>query len=366
MAVHLGVEGPRAQRRATVAFRIVLAIPHYFLGALLGMVAFFVMVLAWSAALLVARVPHGIADLLARILQFQARMYGYGQLLLTDGYPPFTVGPADYAIELSFDAVGRFNRAAVLFRAILMLPALLVTQIVLAGALPAMIFFWLVTLVAGRLPLAAHMAFACVLRYQMRTYAYVGLVTTEYPSGLFGDADADVDLDEDLALPETPHVTRFVLSRAAKNLIILFLVLGSLLQVANVAVSFSGFLSGFDVANELDAHHEELLESVATWSATAQSCAVSGGPQCLRAANDELGLAVARFEEQLHALDLPDGAFDEADALLLETDDVRALLAQLSSVETADEYQERSLALQDALFRFDDRYEALYEATFYG
>lgn len=357
MAVHLGVEGPRPQRRMTVALRVILAIPHYVIGALvLGAIALFVIVLAWFAALLTARVPYGIADFLARVLQYQARMYGYGQLLLTDRFPPFAVGPADHPIELAFDEVGRFNRAAVLFRAILMLPAVVVTQIAVGGALVAMIVLWLVTLVAGRMPDAAHMALASVLRYQMRTYAYVGLVTTEYPSGLFGDAEPETIDGEP---PTTPHITRFVLSRAAKNVLVAFLVIGTALQAVNAAGSVRTASRSFAVADELDDGYADLLDASQVWSSLAGSCTTS---ECLRdsGANLRFDRELARFQRRIEAVDLPASADDDAEVVHRDLAELRTMLRDFGDVERL------RLQVVDAMFELDEDYQHLYNAVLEG
>lgn len=379
MAVTLRVEAPQPQRRATVAFRFILAIPHFLFGSLvLGSVALVVMVVAWFAALFTARVPHGVADALARILQYQARMYGYGQLLLTDRYPTFAIGPVDYAVEVEFDELGRFNRAAVLFRAILQLPALVVTQIVLAGLTPALVVIWLVTLVAGRMPDAAHMALASCLRYQMRTYAYVGLVTTEYPRGLFGDRpapalDATAPGEADLAetavvdeLPATPHISRFVLSRASKNLIVLFLVLGTIFQGVNVVATVTSLSLGLEDAKALRDAEADLEDDVASWSAAAQSCAIAGGAECLGSAHANLAFAFDRFQRRVRAIDVSPSALDELDDLDRDVTEIRAILAELSAVNDRAEYQRLFLQLQDALFSFDASYEALYDAVLFS
>lgn len=343
MAVHLEVEGPRPQRRFTVAFRLVLAFPHILVGtALLGTVAIFVMAIAWFAALLTARVPDGVADVLARILQYQARMYGYGQHLLTDRYPPFTVGPADHPIQLSFDEVGRFNRLAVLFRAVLMLPALLVTQLLTAGTILVLIVLWVIVLVTGRMPDAAHAALGSVLRYHMRTYAYIGMVTTTYPRGLFGEGDEDDPL---------------VLSRAAKNLIILFLVLGTAAQAVNVSRSAADLARATSVARELDEAHVTLEDSADAWIERIESCASA---ECVRSANTTFGIAVDTFQQEVWAADVSVAAEDEADVVSEDLDELRTLLN-----ETADTERLR-LSVEDALFVLSEHVDDLYEAVLAG
>ena len=343
MAVHLEVEGPQPQRRFTVALRLVLAFPHLLIGtALLGTLAIFVMVIAWFAALLTARVPDGVADLLARILQYQARMYGYGQHLLTDRYPPFTVGPADHPIQLTFDEVGRFNRLAVLFRAVLMVPALLVTQLLTAGSIIVLIVLWVIVLITGRMPDAAHAALASVLRYHMRTYAYIALVTTTYPRGLFGEGDEDDPL---------------VLSRAAKNLIILFLVLGTAAQAVNLSRSAADLARATSVAREVDEAHDALEASAATWLQRVESCTST---ECVRSANTTFGVAVDTFQQEVWAADVSITAEDEVDTVSEDLEELRALLNDTTDAERL------RLAVDDALFVLAEDVDDLYEAVLAG
>ncbi|HEX4906292.1 MAG TPA: DUF4389 domain-containing protein [Acidimicrobiales bacterium] len=343
MAVHLEVEGPQPQRRLTVAFRLVLVFPHLLFGtAVLGTIALFAMMLAWFSALLTARVPHGVADLLARILQYQARMYGYGQHLLTDRYPPFTIGPAEHPIELSFDEVGRFNRLAVLFRFVLMLPALVVTQIALGGTIIVLLVLWVIVLVTGRMPDAPHAALTAVLRYHMRTYAYVGLVTTTYPRGLFGEGDDDDPL---------------VLSRASKNLILLFLVLGTVAQAFNVSRTADDYARAASVAAEIDEAHDELEAAGGAWLSRVEDCTSA---ECVRSANTTFGIAVDTFQQELWATDVPLIAEDEVDVVRDDLDELRALLNDTSDVERL------RLAVDDALFVLREDVDDLYAEVLAG
>ena len=108
--------------------------------------------------------------------------------MLEEGYAkgPFSLSEADYAVSVELTP-GRLNRAAVLFRFILFVPATIVVNILFLGFQVAAVFIWLIALVAGRLPTPLFEAEAAIVRYLSRYYAYAGLLTSEYPSGLFGD-----------------------------------------------------------------------------------------------------------------------------------------------------------------------------------
>jgi hypothetical protein len=69
-----------------------LAIPHYIVLALLGIVWLFVLIGAWFAILLTRRYPRPLFDFGVGMLRWSERvtMYVY---LATDAYPPFSLKP---------------------------------------------------------------------------------------------------------------------------------------------------------------------------------------------------------------------------------------------------------------------------------
>ena len=184
--VVVGFEGPGPQRRLTVAFRIILAIPHFILLLLVTVVALLAAVVGWFAALVLGRLPNGLARFLSQYVQYSTRVSAYTFYLLTDRYPPFSLTDANYAVSVEL-APGRLNRAAVFFRLILIIPAYIVATILQYGLQLAAVFIWLIVLVAGQMPTSLFEALAAVLRYQTRVQSYYLLVTADYPSGLFGD-----------------------------------------------------------------------------------------------------------------------------------------------------------------------------------
>jgi hypothetical protein len=184
--VLLAVAGPAAQRRATVAIRLILVIPHLLALYFLGIAAFVVAVIGWLSALVIGRLPGFAATYLADYLRWYSRVGAY-LLLLTDEYPPFAYGDAGYPVRLAVGS-GRLNRLTVLFRIILAIPAAIMSTLLTSGFTIIVVFIaWLTALIAGRLPTPLHQAFAAVLRYTIRNYGYLYLLTGDYPAGLFGD-----------------------------------------------------------------------------------------------------------------------------------------------------------------------------------
>lgn len=202
------------QNRWSVAFRLVLAIPHLVWITLVTVAAVVVLVIGWFAAVFTARLPDGIARFLHQVVRYHVRLLTY-LYLLRDDYPPFALGDERYPVVVE-TRPGPLNRWAVLFRLVLALPVLVLANWLSAGVAVSMIVVWIVVLVKGRMPGMGGEALAAVLRFEARTYGYVMLLATEYPKGLYGDRDP-----------------RRSLGTGAKRLITLFLVLGILQTVVN-------------------------------------------------------------------------------------------------------------------------------------
>jgi hypothetical protein len=259
-SVLLAVAGPAAQRRATVAVRLILAIPHLFALYFLGIAALVVAVIGWFGALVTGRLPRFAATYLSGYLRWYARAGAY-LLLLTDEYPPFTLGDAAYPAQLTVRP-GRLSRLTVVFRIILAIPAAVVSMLLAYGLMTIVIFVgWLTALIAGRLPASLHQAFAAVLRYTVRYDAYLYLVTGAYPAGLFGDKPA-APPGADFTGPDANW--RLVLIPGAKRLVGAMLVLGLLIVAGGAAWDAAMIRAARERAREIS----QLDADVARFDAT--------------------------------------------------------------------------------------------------
>jgi hypothetical protein len=184
--VQVAIAGPARQRRATVAVRAILAIPHLIALDVLGIAAFVVMVIGWFGALATGRLPTFAHGYLSGYLRWASRVSAY-LLLLTDEYPPFAFDDDAYPVRVAVGP-GRLNRLAVLFRFILSIPAAIMTALLGFGTMILVILAgWPALLITGKLPASLHQALAAVLRYTIRANYYMYLLTDTYPAGLFGD-----------------------------------------------------------------------------------------------------------------------------------------------------------------------------------
>jgi Domain of unknown function (DUF4389) len=89
--VDLEIDPPERQRRASVIFRLVLAIPALVFASVLGTVLALLAIFGWFASLVIGRMPGGMAELGAYCLRYQTQTYAY-LLLLTPTYPTLAGG----------------------------------------------------------------------------------------------------------------------------------------------------------------------------------------------------------------------------------------------------------------------------------
>ena len=93
-SVHLQVDYPEVERdlnRWLPLVKWLLAIPHYFVLAVLSVAAFFVVVFAWFAILFTGGYPRGAFDFVVGVGRWWLRVQAYTFLLVTDRYPPFSL-----------------------------------------------------------------------------------------------------------------------------------------------------------------------------------------------------------------------------------------------------------------------------------
>jgi hypothetical protein len=93
-SVHLDVDYPDVQRdlsRWLPIVKLLLAIPHFIVVALLSIAAFFAVIVAWFAILFTGRYPQGIFDFVVGVGRWWVRVWAYAILLTTDRYPPFSL-----------------------------------------------------------------------------------------------------------------------------------------------------------------------------------------------------------------------------------------------------------------------------------
>lgn len=94
-AVSLDIAYPDAEQlnRVMPLIKWLLAIPHFIILSLLGILALFVTIIAWFAILIVGRYPRGLFNFTVGFMRWAQRVGAYAILMTTDRYPPFRFGP---------------------------------------------------------------------------------------------------------------------------------------------------------------------------------------------------------------------------------------------------------------------------------
>ncbi|MGH9128879.1 MAG: DUF4389 domain-containing protein [Acidimicrobiales bacterium] len=317
----------RRRNRVTVCFRAILAIPQVIVVYILGIAAAVVAVIGWFGALFMGRLPRWAAEFLGGYACWVTRVYAYLGLLV-DAYPPFDFdAPASYPVQVRVPLPGRLNRAAVLFRVILAIPAYIVGGLANTGLGIASVVVWLILLVGGRMPRSLFLAIASVLRYYLRVYGYFLMLTPAYPSGLFAEPVAVGESGGPGAAsgadPRAWAVAPTPLSSGAKVIVSAFLVLGLAGQVAYWSLGGSTFGFANLAANaELSVAHQQFVSADHQALRRLDACQAHNPTlNCVELAYSSEGAAYSGFASQLDAISFRVAA--AADAALL-TRDVKA------------------------------------------
>ena len=94
-SVHLEIDYPDVQRdlnRWLPLVKWILAIPHFVVLVLLIIGAVVAIVIAWFAILITGRYPRPLFDYVVGVGRWSLRVNAYAFLLVTDRYPPFSLG----------------------------------------------------------------------------------------------------------------------------------------------------------------------------------------------------------------------------------------------------------------------------------
>jgi hypothetical protein len=92
-SVHLELDYPDVERDLNRWLPLVkwfLAIPHVIVLAVLIILAFPAVIVAWFAILLTGQYPRGLFDYVVGVGRWALRVQAYAFLLVTDEYPPFS------------------------------------------------------------------------------------------------------------------------------------------------------------------------------------------------------------------------------------------------------------------------------------
>jgi hypothetical protein len=173
----------RGPNRWTTFFRLLLAIPWFFVAAFWGLVMIFTHLFAWVAIVILGRYPQWLYDFNSGVVRFSIRVSAW-IYLQTDEWPPFSLkDDPSYPIRVNIaPAAERQSRLKVFFRWILALPVILVlsygtSYIQMAAGFTA----WLTIVFRGYLPQGLHDMMTFINSFHARVFGYLAFLTDDYP-----------------------------------------------------------------------------------------------------------------------------------------------------------------------------------------
>ena len=195
-AIRLSVRDPELQRsRLTVAFRLLLAIPHFIWAAGWFSIASLVAIANWFATLFSGTPPKMFHDFLSAYVRYISHLIAYLSMA-ANPYPDFTGRPG-YPVDVEIDPPMRQNRWVTGFRLFLALPAILLADTMLgfgtsgsggsvgtSGGIVATVAFlaWFACVFTARMPQGLRDLAAYCIGYSSQTIGYLLLLTDRYPN----------------------------------------------------------------------------------------------------------------------------------------------------------------------------------------
>lgn len=178
--VRMEVSDELRRSRLTVFFRLALAFPHLLWLLLWSVLALLAAIVNWVATLIAGRSPQWLHRFLARYVRYEMHVLAF-LYLVGNPFPGFVGAPGSYPVELHVAGRAAQNRWAVGFRAILAIPALLLSGVFSQLLLVIAVLGWFAGLFTARMPLGLRNLGALALRYNAQTHAYLLLLTGSYP-----------------------------------------------------------------------------------------------------------------------------------------------------------------------------------------
>jgi hypothetical protein len=368
---------PGPLNRLAVLFRIILVIPAWIVAAVVTSgVGFLVMFVTWLIVLIAGRMPQSLHEALAAVVRYQARVIGYF-LMLTARYPgglfgdpsPFGTGPAD-SVPAGSAGPGATGVAGVTEA----------PGAASAGPWGA----WGSAAPEGRNPGqpapdqpgsgAATPGYGQPAAGYGEAAAGYGEAAPGYGEAVAGQpgyAAAGYGPYGPAAVPVRwlggDQPWRLVLSRTAKRLIVLFLVLGVILTVGYVALiagvassSGNNTVSRAEATISVEAAFARLSTTLSGFDSKVAAC--SGKLTCVNKVDKQMSVAFGTFARNMDGISMPGAASSAAaDRVRSDANQASAGFLRLSAVTSAAQYNQvvASTGLEANLKRFDADYQAL-------
>ena len=177
--VAFDVAYPEAPNRWLILVRWLLALPHFVVLSLLGILASVVWVVSFFTILIARSYPDALYRFMVGVSRWSVTVTAY--VLFLDRYPPFSMEEGAYE-GVTF-AVERpdFNRWLVLVKWLLVIPHAIVLGLLVVVAKVAVVPLVLGVLVLGQYPRPLFDFLVGVGRWNARVSAYMTFLVDRYP-----------------------------------------------------------------------------------------------------------------------------------------------------------------------------------------
>ena len=173
-----------ARNRLTVAFRIILAIPHLIVSQIWGYLAQILAFIQWFVILFTGKRNEGMWNLQQGWLSYYARIMGYTELLY-DQYPAFGTDPGSVPVRSAISYEETANRLTSALRLIWIIPAAIIGAIMGIAAFVVVVISWFSIVITGKQSRGMWDFVLKVMRFTLQVQSYGLLMTDTYPK--FGE-----------------------------------------------------------------------------------------------------------------------------------------------------------------------------------
>ena len=168
------------RNRLTVAFRILLAIPHLIVSQVWGYLAQILAFIQWFVILFTGKRNEGMWNLQQGWLSYYARVMGYTELLY-DQYPAFGTDPGTVPVRSAISYEESANRLTSALRLIWIIPAAIIGAIMGIAAFVVVVISWFSIVITGKQSRGMWDFVLKVMRFTLQVQSYGLLMTDTYP-----------------------------------------------------------------------------------------------------------------------------------------------------------------------------------------
>ena len=177
--VAFDVAYPESPNRWLILVRWLLALPHFLVLSLLGILASVVWVVSFFTILIARSYPDSLYRFMVGVSRWSVNVTAY--VLFLDRYPPFSMEEGAYeGVTFSVERPD-FNRWLVLVKWLLVIPHAIVLGLLIVVAKVAVVPLVLGVLVLGQYPRPLFDFLVGVGRWNARVSAYMTFLVDRYP-----------------------------------------------------------------------------------------------------------------------------------------------------------------------------------------